>query len=118
MVSRLLHLAKNGSFGSKLPINYGTPKVLPRKIRSLLAKHLGVEEKVLTHADAPAAGAVGNYESPPRRRHNAVEIHEIDVRASAGPDAINEGLEARQRRGCSRKPLCGMNCVRRPSTCA
>ena len=25
----------------------GTPKVLPRKIRSLLAKHLGVEEKVL-----------------------------------------------------------------------
>ena len=65
MVSRLLHLAKNGSFGSKLPINYGTPKVLPRKIRSLLAKHFGVEEKVLTHADAPAAGAVGTTRARP-----------------------------------------------------
>ena len=76
----------------------GTPKVLPRKIRSLLAKHLGVEEKVLTHADSRAkahspSGARGNDESQPRRRHNAVEIHEIDVRASAGPGAINEGLE-------------------------
>jgi len=75
----------------------GTPKMLPKKIRSLLAKHLGVEEKVLTHADAPAAhslsGVRSNDESQSRRRHNAVEIHEIDVRASAGPGAINEGLE-------------------------
>ena len=101
----------------------GTPKVLPRKIRSLLAKHLGVEEKVLTHA------ILGPKLIPPL-------VHAATMRASLSavttlwkfmksmcahrqvPARSMRGWRTRQRRGCSRKPLCGMNCVRRPSTCA
>jgi SOS-response transcriptional repressor LexA len=73
----------------------GTPKVLPKKLRPLLAQHLGIEEAVLGGQAAAGVDSVasGEDEKQPRRRRNAVEIPEIDVRASAGPGAMHEGLE-------------------------
>ena len=80
----------------------GTPKVLSEDDRAALARHLGCGEDELKHKKrpprkprakpprpqrvvaAPAAGALpeGFYPVP-----------EIDVRASAGPGALNDGLE-------------------------
>ena len=81
----------------------GTPKVLPEDVRAALARHLGVEEEELRHSEVPARKprareeAEDQGEAPPRRGRPTVEgfaaVTEIDVRASAGPGAVHEGLE-------------------------
>ena len=81
----------------------GTPKVLPEHLRKALAKLLGVDEGVLRHRtipprkprSKPSPDATGTGQASPRRAapEGFVGIAEIDVRASAGPGAIHEGLE-------------------------
>lgn len=79
----------------------GTPKVLPEHLRDALAKHLDVDSEQLKHPRVPPRKA-------PAKTHAAAEeaaapmhrvprgfsvVSEIDVRASAGPGAVHEGLE-------------------------
>lgn len=79
----------------------GSPKVLPEEIRHALAKLLKVGEDQFRHSEVPPrkprsdAGARHKRPAPRsyRQRQGFAEIHEIDVRASAGPGAMNEGLE-------------------------
>jgi phage repressor protein C with HTH and peptisase S24 domain len=81
----------------------GTPKVLPEDVREQLAKHLDVDEAKLRHREVPQRKPRSKYasddediEASPRTRRvpdGFVGIAEIDVRASAGPGAFNEGLE-------------------------
>jgi phage repressor protein C with HTH and peptisase S24 domain len=81
----------------------GTPKVLPEDVREQLAKHLNVDETKLRHREVPArkqrsrqpieAGIVEALHVAARVPDGYVGIAEIDVRASAGPGALNEGLE-------------------------
>ena len=79
-----------------------TPKILPEDVREALASHLGVESIELRHMQVPVRRQQGDPEqekpdAPRRRRRSAIEgfskISEIDVRASAGPGAIHDGLE-------------------------
>ncbi|WBQ12848.1 S24 family peptidase [Hyphomonadaceae bacterium BL14] len=78
----------------------GSPKVLPEDVREGLAELFGVSEDSLRNARRLPRRA-GHGEREPRRaaRRELVypegfsPIAEIDVRASAGPGAINEGLE-------------------------
>lgn len=79
----------------------GTPKVLPEDVRIALAAHLDIDESELRHSETPTRKPYGEAEhsapEPRRKRKPAVEgfsaVTEIDVRASAGPGAINDGLE-------------------------
>jgi len=80
----------------------GTPKVLSEDDREALAEHLGCKAEDLKHKKVPprkprrkAAPKEGRVE--PSIAATAPEgymaIPEIDVRASAGPGALNQGLE-------------------------
>lgn len=79
----------------------GTPKVLPEDVREALAKLLGVDEDSLRQRDEPPPQDQGgpNGASPPVVTAGRppvagfVSVAEIDVRASAGPGVIHEGLE-------------------------
>ena len=82
----------------------GTPKVLPEDTREQLAKHLDVDEAKLRHREVPPRKPRSkipvteddDVDLPTRTRcvpDGFVGIAEIDVRASAGPGAYNEGLE-------------------------
>lgn len=79
----------------------GTPKVLPEHLRKALAKLLGVDEGALRHRTIPPRkprskpSPGGNVKPAPSSGilEGYVGIAEIDVRASAGPGAIHEGLE-------------------------
>lgn len=89
-------------------VHRGTPKVLPEDLRKAIAGHLGCDEAELRHRKVPPR--------KPRRRAIAdslpttnpspaasssdggalegfARVGEIDVRASAGPGAIHEGIE-------------------------
>ena len=80
----------------------GTPKVLSEDDREALANHLGCAQEELKHKRvpprkprkkvAPKEGRVqpSSLSSTPEGYR---AIPEIDVRASAGPGALNEGLE-------------------------
>jgi len=82
----------------------GTPRVLPEDVREALAEHLGVDEQELRHPATPSRRVEspgdddGDTGSPLRRRTRASAagfsaVREIDVRASAGPGAFNDGIE-------------------------
>ena len=79
----------------------GSPKALPEDVRQGLAKLLDVGEEQLRHSEVPprkprSDAGVRQERSEPRlyrQRLGFAKIHEIDVRASAGPGALNEGLE-------------------------
>ncbi len=83
-------------------ITRGTPKVLPEDAREALATLLGVPDSELRPPPERDVRLPAVLESPdvtpPRRRARALmdgfaAIAELDVRASAGPGALNEGLE-------------------------
>jgi phage repressor protein C with HTH and peptisase S24 domain len=89
-------------------VHRGTPKVLPEDARAALAEHLGCEEDELRHRKVPPrkprkralADLLPTTNPPAFGRSSEIEIpegfgriSEIDVRASAGPGAIHEGLE-------------------------
>jgi len=79
----------------------GTPKALPEDVRNALANYLDVHESELRHTEMPAGKAYAETNPPGadirRKRKPIVDgfsaVTEIDVRASAGPGAINDGLE-------------------------
>lgn len=79
----------------------GTPKVLPEHLRKPLAKLLGVDEGALRHRtipprkprSKPSPGGNVKQAPPSGILEGYVGIAEIDVRASAGPGAIHEGIE-------------------------
>jgi len=78
----------------------GTPKVLPEDARIALAAHLGVDDSEIRHAEAPPRQrrAVRSRDHKAQLDQDGVpagfcSVPEIDVRASAGPGAMNDGLE-------------------------
>jgi phage repressor protein C with HTH and peptisase S24 domain len=80
----------------------GTPKVLSEDDRAALAEHLGCAPHELKHKKAPPRKPrkkaaprenVVRSTSPSAPPEGYMAIPEIDVRASAGPGALNEGLE-------------------------
>jgi phage repressor protein C with HTH and peptisase S24 domain len=98
-----LKIGKNAAYLHQF-IFRGTPKALPENVRQALAEFLGVEEDLLRHRRVPprkprSKPSVQEHEdgAVPPRSHRIPEgfigIAEIDVRASAGPGAFNEGLE-------------------------
>lgn len=95
-----LAVGKNAAYVHQY-VYRGTPKVLPEDVRLALATHLEVDESELRHSEASARRPYAETEPPgtePRRkRGQEVEgfsaVKEIDVRASAGPGAINDGFE-------------------------
>src|SRR5262245_43017725 len=100
-----LACGKNAAYVHQF-IYRGTPKILPEDVRESLAKYLGVNDRELRHPEVPPrkpalAGEEEHNEQTAgetrkRPRRSAVgfsPITEIDVRASAGPGALNEGLE-------------------------
>ena len=80
----------------------GSPKILSEDDRAALADHLGCEPGELRHTKVPRRkprkkatrqeNAV-RPSSPGAPPEGYVAIPEIDVRASAGPGALNEGFE-------------------------
>ncbi len=83
-------------------ITRGTPKVLPGDAREALAVLLGVPDAKLRPPSDPSTrlpAAVDALDPPPTRRRTRASldgfasIPELDVRASAGPGALNDGLE-------------------------
>ncbi|HSF96920.1 MAG TPA: S24 family peptidase [Thermohalobaculum sp.] len=80
----------------------GTPKVLSEDDRAALADHLGCESDELRHKKAPQRKPRKKAEprenvvrpsSPSAPPEGYMAVPEIDVRASAGPGALNEGFE-------------------------
>lgn len=80
----------------------GTPKVLPEDLRAALAKFLDVDESELRHRTVPqrkprSADSSQDEFAPPSKTQRLPAgfsaVAEIDVRASAGPGAIHDGLE-------------------------
>ena len=80
----------------------GTPKILSEDDRAALAEHLGCESDELRHKKAPqrkprkkaaARENVVRPSSPSAPPEGYMAVPEIDVRASAGPGALNEGFE-------------------------
>jgi len=80
----------------------GTPKVLPEDLRKALANQLGVPAESLRHRQIPPRKPrskplpLEEGAFPPvklRWPEGYSAIAEIDVRASAGPGALEEGLE-------------------------
>ena len=82
-------------------ITRATPKVLPEDVREALALHLGVPPDDLRPEEdrkrATQARMVPPTVSPQQRERMSVAgyvtVPEIDVRASAGAGALNDGLE-------------------------
>jgi phage repressor protein C with HTH and peptisase S24 domain len=82
-------------------ITRGIPKVLPEDAREALAALLGVPDSEIRPPPEPGARlppAETPEMAPPRRRARAsldgfAAIPELDVRASAGAGALNDGLE-------------------------
>jgi SOS-response transcriptional repressor LexA len=68
-----------------------SPKVLGEDDRVALAEHLGVDQDELRH-EPPARQARGPRQGRSAAAGGFSAIAEIDVRASAGPGAILEGL--------------------------
>ena len=97
-----LAIGKNAAYVHQF-IYRGTPKVLPEDVREALAKFLDIDDAELRHPDIPLRRPRSDAEpealegSRRRRGKPSVDgfaaISEIDVRASAGPGAIHEGLE-------------------------
>ena len=97
-----LAIGKNAAYLHQF-VYRGTPKVLPEDARGALAKFLGVHEDQLRHREVPQRKPRSRDEAegevPPHRPYGrrGVEgfsaVTEIDVRASAGPGAFNEGFE-------------------------
>lgn len=97
-----LALGKNAAYIHQF-IYRGTPKILPEDVREALAKFLEVDEAELRHSEVPPRKHRGPGEQEladtPRKRRGRPEIEgfcsisEIDVRASAGPGAVHDGLE-------------------------
>ena len=97
-----LALGKNAAYVHQF-IFRGTPKVLPEDVRETLARFLEVDEAELRHPEVPGRKPRSDTEpeipdGPRRRRPKPLAegfsaVSEIDVRASAGPGAINDGLE-------------------------
>lgn len=77
----------------------GTPRVLAEEERRKLAEHLGCDESELRHETVPPRkkrrlSAPRSANLPPNGIPEGFgRVSEIDVRASAGPGAIHEGLE-------------------------
>jgi len=80
----------------------GTPRVLPEDLRKALATLLGVPQESLRHRQIPPrkprSKPLAQHDSAPmlvksRLPEGYSAIAEIDVRASAGPGALEEGLE-------------------------
>jgi phage repressor protein C with HTH and peptisase S24 domain len=79
----------------------GTPRVLAEEDRRKLAAHLGCDDSELRHDTVPPRKPRRKSpatDRPGRLQANGVpegfgRVSEIDVRASAGPGAIHEGLE-------------------------
>jgi phage repressor protein C with HTH and peptisase S24 domain len=69
----------------------GTPKVLPEDVREALARFLDVDDAELRHPQVPRRKRPRLKSVPEREGFAAVS--EIDIRASAGPGALHEGLE-------------------------
>lgn len=97
-----LALGKNAAYVHQF-IYRGTPKVLPEDVREALARFLEVDDAELRHPEVPprrprSDTAPEVLDGPRRRRGKPLvegfsAVSEIDVRASAGPGAINDGLE-------------------------
>jgi len=95
-------IGKNAAYIQQF-IYRGTPKVLPADVREALARYLGVEAEELRHSEVPPRkprGDPGMLAPVAAQRHSGgnvpegfAVVAEIDVRASAGPGALNEGLE-------------------------
>ena len=82
-------------------VHRGTPKVLPEDVRAALAQHLGCDDGELRHRKVPPRKP-RTRSQPSEQPHGLVArnplegfagVAEVDVRASAGPGAIHEGLE-------------------------
>jgi hypothetical protein len=94
-----LAMGKNAAYMHQF-IYRGTPKVLPEHLRDALAKHLHVESEQLKHRHVPPRKPptkVRELEAGDALKHRVprgfMVVPEIDVRASAGPGAVHEGLE-------------------------
>ena len=93
-----LAIGKNAAYLHQF-IHRGTPKVLPEDAREALAAHLGVEDALLRHPEVPPRKAPTRlHKTKPEAPRGAgpegfAAITEIDVRASAGPGAVHDGLE-------------------------
>jgi hypothetical protein len=79
-------------------VTRGVPKVLPDDVREPLAVFLGVPAAELRHQEPEPAPPPPVEHPPLRRRPKGVldgyaAIAELDVRASAGAGAMNEGIE-------------------------
>ena len=92
-------MGKNAAYLHQF-IYRGTPKVLPEHLRDALAKHLQVESEQLKHRHVPrrkSPSKTHEAETGAALKHRVPRgfsvISEIDVRASAGPGAVHEGLE-------------------------
>lgn len=97
-----LAIGKNAAYLHQF-VHRGSPKVLPEEVREALAAHLGVDDSELRHPEVPprqprtVAAGPRDHDASARRGRQVTEgfsaVTEIDVRASAGPGAIHEGLE-------------------------
>ncbi len=97
-----LAIGKNAAYLHQF-VYRGTPKVLPEDVRETLGKFLNVDEEQLRHREVPQrkprtrddAEESDSKHRPygPRRPDGFSAVTEIDVRASAGPGAFNEGFE-------------------------
>ena len=77
----------------------GTPRVLPEDARETLAEFLGCDDEELRHRVVPPrkprtrhAGQAVRATPPGAIPEGYIAVPEIDVRASAGAGAVNEGL--------------------------
>jgi phage repressor protein C with HTH and peptisase S24 domain len=100
-----LACGKNAAYVHQF-IYRGTPKILPEDVRKSLADHLRVADHELRHLSVPqrkpASHGQGKHDdqavaedrkAPRRSAVGFSPVTEIDVRASAGSGALNEGLE-------------------------
>ena len=101
MKSASIAMGRNAAYLHQF-VYRGTPKVLSEDDREALAKHLGCKPEELKHKKTPPRKP--RKKAEPKDSHDEPSsvaaapegyraIPEIDVRASAGPGALNEGLE-------------------------
>ena len=100
--SASLALGRNAAYVHQY-VYRGTPKILPEDVREALARYLEVDPGELRAAETPkrkprSDTAPESPDGPRRRRPRALAegfsaVSEIDVRASAGSGAINDGIE-------------------------
>ena len=96
MKNASLAIGRNAAYLQQFIVR-GTPKTLPEDVREALAAHLGLNPDDLRHRSTPPPGrryrerleGREEIELPP----GFSAVPEIDVRASAGHGAMNEGLE-------------------------